>query len=57
MLYMILCRIASNDFVNVLDKDRRTAIMCAIMGRKNDILKVLVQVGADVTLKVSQVLF
>lgn len=54
---MILCRIASNDFVNVLDKDRRTAIMCAIMGRKNDILKVLVQVGADVTLKVSQVLF
>lgn len=50
---MVLCRIASTDFVNVLDKDRRTAIMCAVMGRKNDILKVLVQFGADVTLKVT----
>lgn len=50
---MILCRITSNDFVNVLDKERRTAVMCAVMGRKNDILKVLVQFGADVTLKVS----
>lgn len=53
ILYMILCRITSNDFVNVLDKERRTAVMCAVMGRKNDILKVLVQFGADVTLKVS----
>lgn len=34
-----------------MDKERRTAVMCAVVGRKNDILKVLVQFGADVTLK------
>lgn len=49
---MILCRIMSIDFINALDKEKRTAVMCAVMGRKNDILKVLVQFGADVTLKV-----
>ncbi|XP_063703297.1 histone-lysine N-methyltransferase EHMT2 [Culicoides brevitarsis] len=51
ILYMVLCRIASKDFINVLDKERRTAVMCAVVGRKNEILKVLVQFGADLTLK------
>lgn len=53
MTQLILSRVASIDFLNLLDQNLRTAIMCAICGNKNDILKLLVQCGADVTIKVS----
>lgn len=52
MTHLILSRVASVDFLNLLDQNLRTAIMCAICGNKNDILKLLVQCGADVTIKV-----
>lgn len=52
MTHLILSRVASTDFLNLLDQNLRTAIMCAIDGNKNDILKLLVQCGADVTIKV-----
>lgn len=52
MTQLILSRVASIDFLNLLDQNLRTAIMCAIFGNKNDILKLLVQCGADVTVKV-----
>lgn len=42
------------EFLNLTDKKHRTAIMCAILGSKIDILKVLIQCGADITLKVSK---
>lgn len=50
-LYLILCRASTKDFINMMDKEKRTALMCAVLGRKNDILKILVQFGADLTLK------
>lgn len=52
MTHLILSRIASIDFLNLLDHNLRTAIMCAVCGSKNEILKLLVQCGADVTVKV-----
>lgn len=50
-LYLILCRARAKDFIDMMDKEKRTAVMCAVVGRKNEILKVLVQFGADVALK------
>lgn len=55
MTYLILSRAPSVDFINVMDRELRSAIMCAVVGQKNDILKLLVQCGGDVTLKVSPV--
>lgn len=54
MTYLILSRVTSVDFFNLLDQSLRTAVMCAIHGNKNDILKLLVQCGADITIKVSE---
>lgn len=52
MAHLIMSRVSSIDFFNLLDKELRTAVMCAIIGGKNDILKLLVQCGADLTIKV-----
>lgn len=51
MAYLILSRANSHDFLNLMDKELRTAIMYSVAGKKNDILKLLCQCGADVTLK------
>jgi [histone H3]-lysine9 N-trimethyltransferase EHMT len=51
MAYLILSRANSHNFVNLMDKEMRTPIMYAVAGKKNDILKLLCQCGADVTLK------
>lgn len=53
MAYLVLSRAASLDYLNIVDAEMRTAIMCAVVGGKDDILKLLVQCGADVTVKVS----
>lgn len=53
MAYLILSRAPTLDFVNAIDSELRSAIMYAIAGEKNDILKLLVQCGGDVTLKAS----
>lgn len=52
MAHLIMSRVSSIDFFNLLDKELRTAIMCAIIGGKNDILKLLMQCGADLSIKV-----
>ena len=49
MMYLILSRVASLDFINAQDKELRTAAMCAVVGQKHEILRLLVQCGADVT--------
>lgn len=56
MAYLVLSRATSLEFLNVVDAEMRTAIMCAVVGGKNDILKLLVQCGADVTVKVISLL-
>lgn len=55
MAYLIMNRMTTIDFFNLMDHSMRTAVMCAIQGNKLDILKVLVQCGADITLKVSRI--
>lgn len=52
MAYLILCRITTVSFMDRLDKALRTATMCSVVGEKNEILKLLIQCGADITLKV-----
>lgn len=52
MAYLVLSRAQSLEFLNITDAEMRTAIMCAVVGGKNDILRLLVQFGADVTVKV-----
>ncbi|KAJ6633813.1 Histone-lysine N-methyltransferase EHMT1 [Pseudolycoriella hygida] len=51
MTYLVLSRATSLEFLNALDSEMRTAIMCAVVGGQNDILKLLIQCGADVTVK------
>uniref|UniRef100_A0A182JHQ4 Histone-lysine N-methyltransferase n=1 Tax=Anopheles atroparvus TaxID=41427 RepID=A0A182JHQ4_ANOAO len=51
MAYLIICRAQSVDFLNILDRELRTALMCAVLGEKSDIIKLLLDCGADVTVK------
>ncbi|XP_030382047.1 uncharacterized protein LOC115629669 isoform X2 [Scaptodrosophila lebanonensis] len=52
MAYLLLCKGASSqDFINIVDNDLRTATMCAVMNDKCDILNLFVQCGADVSIK------
>lgn len=51
MAYLILSPANSHNFVNLMDKEMRTPIMYSVAGKKHDILKLLCQCGADVTLK------
>lgn len=51
MAYLILSRVSSVTILNTPDKNMRTAIMCAIVGGKNEILALLLKCGADATLK------
>lgn len=52
MTQLILNRVSSIDIFNLFDNKLRTAVMCSIIGGKNDALKLLVQCGADITIKV-----
>lgn len=51
MSYLILCRSPSVEFLNNRDRELRSALMCAVLGAKNDIIRMLVQCGSDVTLR------
>lgn len=51
MMYLILSRVSSMDFINAQDKELRTAAMCAVVEQKHEILRLLVQCGADVAKK------
>jgi len=53
MAYLLLCKGASSqDFVNIVDSELRTALMCAVMNEKCDMLNLFLQCGADVAIKV-----
>ncbi|XP_055693327.1 histone-lysine N-methyltransferase EHMT2 [Lutzomyia longipalpis] len=51
VLQLILCRFAAPEFIDMLDKEFQTALMCAVSGSKIDILLLLLQYGAKVTQK------
>ncbi|EDV32729.2 uncharacterized protein Dana_GF21998 [Drosophila ananassae] len=52
MAYLLLCKGASSqDFVNIVDTELRTALMCAVMNEKCDMLNLFLQCGADVAIK------
>ncbi|XP_016982435.2 histone-lysine N-methyltransferase EHMT2 [Drosophila rhopaloa] len=52
MAYLLLCKGASSqDFVNIMDSELRTALMCAVMNEKCDMLNLFLQCGADVAIK------
>ncbi|XP_017048163.2 LOW QUALITY PROTEIN: histone-lysine N-methyltransferase EHMT2 [Drosophila ficusphila] len=52
MAYLLLCKGAiSQDFVNIVDSELRTALMCAVMNEKCDMLNLFLQCGADVAIK------
>lgn len=54
MAYLLLCKGASSeDFVNIVDSELRTALMCAVTNDKTDMLNLFLQCGADVAIKVS----
>ncbi|XP_039497074.1 histone-lysine N-methyltransferase EHMT2 isoform X1 [Drosophila santomea] len=52
MAYLLLCKGASSpDFVNIVDYELRTALMCAVMNEKCDMLNLFLQCGADVAIR------
>lgn len=54
MAYLLLCKGASSqNFVNIVDSELRTALMCAVMNEKCDMLNLFLQCGADVAIKVT----
>lgn len=53
MACLLLARNSTPEFLNQRDKEQRTAAMCSIIGDKCDILQLFIQVGADISLKVS----
>lgn len=54
MAYLLLCKGASSqNFVNIVDSELRTALMCAVMNEKCDMLNLFLQCGADVAIKVA----
>lgn len=56
MAYLLLCRESSEYFLNMIDKELRTPAMCAVIGDKCDILKLFIQFGADLSLKVIDII-
>ncbi|XP_053671110.1 uncharacterized protein LOC128721382 [Anopheles nili] len=51
MAYLIMCRARTTDYLNIVDRELHTAVMCAVLGAKSDIVKLLLDSGADATLK------
>ncbi|XP_058055597.1 uncharacterized protein LOC131207007 [Anopheles bellator] len=49
--YMIISRASSPDYLNIVDNELRTAMMCALLGSKHEIIKLLLDCGADATVK------
>uniref|UniRef100_A0A182QQP9 Histone-lysine N-methyltransferase n=1 Tax=Anopheles farauti TaxID=69004 RepID=A0A182QQP9_9DIPT len=51
MAYLIMCRARSVNYLNIVDRELHTALMCAVLNSKSDIVKLLLDSGADATLK------
>lgn len=52
MAFLLLCKGYAKEFINMLDRELRTASMCAVLGDKCDILNLFIQCGADLAIKV-----
>ncbi|XP_036339174.1 uncharacterized protein LOC118748683 [Rhagoletis pomonella] len=51
MAFLLLCKGYAKEFVNMLDRELRTASMCAVLGDKCEILNLFIQCGADLAIK------
>lgn len=51
MAYLLLSKAQSRHFLDLLDNELRTAVMCAVAAEKHEILKILMRCGADVSIK------
>uniref|UniRef100_A0A0A1WMV7 Histone-lysine N-methyltransferase EHMT2 n=1 Tax=Zeugodacus cucurbitae TaxID=28588 RepID=A0A0A1WMV7_ZEUCU len=51
MAFLLLCKGYAKEFINMLDRELRTASMCAVLGDKCDILNLFIQCGADLAIK------
>lgn len=51
MAYLLISRAISQSYFNLLDNENRTALMCAVLSNKDDILKMLIDFGGDVCVK------
>lgn len=53
MVYLILSRATSLEYLDILDNDGRSALMCSVVFNKCDILNLLIKCGANLHLQVS----
>lgn len=52
MAYLLLCKAATPDVINILDRELRTAVMCAVKEEKCDLVNLFAQSRADLAIKV-----
>lgn len=52
MAYLLLCKGIGSDFINKMDNELRTAIMCAVNEGKYDIVNLFIQHRADLSIRV-----
>ncbi|XP_046801895.1 histone-lysine N-methyltransferase EHMT2, partial [Lucilia cuprina] len=51
MAYLLLCQGVGSDFINMMDRELRTAIMCAVKEEKCNIVNLFLQNRADLALR------
>uniref|UniRef100_A0A1A9X5N0 Histone-lysine N-methyltransferase n=1 Tax=Glossina brevipalpis TaxID=37001 RepID=A0A1A9X5N0_9MUSC len=51
MAYLLLCKAATPDVINILDRELRTAVMCAVKEEKCDLVNLFTQSRADLAIK------
>lgn len=54
MTYLLLSQGVGTDFVNMMDRELRTALMCAVKEEKCNIVNLFLQNRADLSLRVSK---
>lgn len=54
MAYLLLSQGVGTDFVNMMDRELRTAIMCAVKEEKCNLVNLFIQNRADLALRVSK---
>ncbi|XP_061387552.1 homeobox protein 5 [Musca vetustissima] len=51
MAYLLLCKGSGGDFINKMDQEMRTAVMCAVNEGKYDIVNLFIQHRADLAIR------
>ncbi|XP_019893462.2 probable serine/threonine-protein kinase DDB_G0282963 [Musca domestica] len=51
MAYLLLCKGIGSDFINKMDQEMRTAVMCAVNEGKYDIVNLFIQHRADLAIR------